>query len=663
MNNLPGIGDPYWYEWFVGVKNVIKMLNPDNGIEYVVFQSSDYEAIDDVVVGKKENIELCYQVKHVRKEKNLTFSSLIDKDEESKKSLLTSIAEGWEKTSKINIIPILYSNKAIGIRRSTRTSKITQNKYKCLSLKDFFMKVKELVDGVEKWEDIVINEINFQEQWTEFVGQLKINDKLKFLKKLKLELNQNSLEESEKEIINEIQKIFKCNDIISYKIFNTIISQLRIWVTTRRKKEKITREQVLELLSNTNEKKYEEIYPPIPFFETRKKFCQELYQKIVNTDKKIVFLSGVPGSGKTSAISYMNYHYKDNIIGRFYAFKPISLKDKVYNFDSENTEPRTLWEILLNQIREIYVGMLEKYNVPIINELCDTKTLRAEVIRLAHQLYKITNKKSVICIDGIDHAARAESGENFLNQLYSPEEIPDGVVLLLVGQPKNLYSKYPVWIKNNDINVEEISMPKLELLDIIHLIECSNIEWINEENKEQIARIILEKTEGNNLSVIYSLKEAERCGDIEDFIKLIEIKNISNDIEEYYEMIWKHAENELGNKIKQNFWFDKVASAIVLANGPMNCNTISKAINVDFEDLKATAEMLYPLIIEKENNVYSILHNDLRVYLTKIVKNKNSIYINTAKKMANYYLNTREETYNRAHNMIPLFITANENKK
>ena len=82
------------------------------------------------------------------------------------------------------------------------------------------------------------------------------------------------------------------------------------------------------------------------------------------------------------------------------------------------------------------------------------------------------------------HAARAESGENFLNQLYSPEEIPDGVVLLLVGQPKNLYSKYPVWIKNNDINVEEISMPKLELLDIIHLIECSNIEWINEENKE-----------------------------------------------------------------------------------------------------------------------------------------------------------------------------------
>ena len=45
-----------------------------------------------------------------------------------------------------------------------------------------------------------------------------------------------------------------------------------------------------------------------------------------------------------------------------------------------------------------------------------------------------------------------------------------------------------------------------------------------------------------------------------------------------------------------------------------------------------------------------------------IVKNKNAIYVNTAKKIANYYLNTKEETYNRAHNMIPLFIIANENE-
>ena len=110
MNNLSGIDDPYWYEWYVGIRNIVKMLNPDNQIEYVIFQSSSHETIDDIVVGKKENVELCYQVKHTRTESNITFSSLIEKDERSKKSLLESIAEGWEKTNEINTIPILYSN-------------------------------------------------------------------------------------------------------------------------------------------------------------------------------------------------------------------------------------------------------------------------------------------------------------------------------------------------------------------------------------------------------------------------------------------------------------------------------------------------------------------------------------------------------------------------
>lgn len=59
----PGIGDPYWFEWYVGLKNIINMLNPDNGIEYVIFQCSKYNTIDDVVVGYKDGgHEICYQI-------------------------------------------------------------------------------------------------------------------------------------------------------------------------------------------------------------------------------------------------------------------------------------------------------------------------------------------------------------------------------------------------------------------------------------------------------------------------------------------------------------------------------------------------------------------------------------------------------------------------
>lgn len=63
----PGIGDPYWFEWYVGLKNIINMLNPDNGIEYVIFQCSKYNTIDDVVVGYKDGgHEICYQISMLR---------------------------------------------------------------------------------------------------------------------------------------------------------------------------------------------------------------------------------------------------------------------------------------------------------------------------------------------------------------------------------------------------------------------------------------------------------------------------------------------------------------------------------------------------------------------------------------------------------------------
>ena len=48
---MPGAGDSYFYEWYVGLENVIKMLNPDSGIKHVVFQHDEYDTIDDVVVG------------------------------------------------------------------------------------------------------------------------------------------------------------------------------------------------------------------------------------------------------------------------------------------------------------------------------------------------------------------------------------------------------------------------------------------------------------------------------------------------------------------------------------------------------------------------------------------------------------------------------------
>ena len=101
----PGIGDPYWFEWYVGLKNIINMLNPDNGIEYVIFQCSKYNTIDDVVVGYKDGgHEICYQIKHeifTSKTQNLTFGKLLEQETKTKPCLLCAIVQHELNSSKI----------------------------------------------------------------------------------------------------------------------------------------------------------------------------------------------------------------------------------------------------------------------------------------------------------------------------------------------------------------------------------------------------------------------------------------------------------------------------------------------------------------------------------------------------------------------------------
>ena len=80
--STPGIGDPYWYEWYVGLQRVIEMINPDSNISYVIFQSDFHNTIDDVVVGIGNIEEMCFQVKHEVGDAgkgNLTFSKLIER--------------------------------------------------------------------------------------------------------------------------------------------------------------------------------------------------------------------------------------------------------------------------------------------------------------------------------------------------------------------------------------------------------------------------------------------------------------------------------------------------------------------------------------------------------------------------------------------------------
>lgn len=85
----PGTGDPYWFEWYVGLDYVISMLAGDDDIESVTFQKAGLEGVDDVVVRRRRGLPtLCVQVKHKKistsATDNLTFGALTRASSEEK---------------------------------------------------------------------------------------------------------------------------------------------------------------------------------------------------------------------------------------------------------------------------------------------------------------------------------------------------------------------------------------------------------------------------------------------------------------------------------------------------------------------------------------------------------------------------------------------------
>lgn len=156
----PGIGDPYWFEWYVGLKYIIEMLNPDSGISCVIFQHETYQTIDDVVVEYDNGMsQLCYQVKHeiaTSQPDNLTFGKLLEKGENGK-CLFEALFLGWKKASsgeRTTIKPVLYTNRKILDRRAGRT--YNGIKYSAYPVDQFLSLMQGIFENVKDYKRIVL---------------------------------------------------------------------------------------------------------------------------------------------------------------------------------------------------------------------------------------------------------------------------------------------------------------------------------------------------------------------------------------------------------------------------------------------------------------------------------------------------------------------------
>lgn len=667
-NPTAGSGDPYWYEWSIGLIHIISMMNEDNNIKSVTLQSKDAQGLDDVVVKYFDNKTKCIQIKHSRIDNTITFGDLVSSSENGK-SLLKVLSVAWReaKNNFGETYPTLYTNRKSGTQKAT--IKVSEEfSYVRPALMEFWKTIKKQIESCT-----TLNEINVPKEWEdawlywkEELSELNEHEKYNFLKALSIESDQPNLDEIGEIILKEICNIFGVDRFRATPIRNTLDSALRKWSTTERGEiEEVNREELIKVLSlDSNILIGEhELRPPYPFFSSREKLVIKLEDFLINGDKKIVFLTGNPGEGKTSIVSSLANKRNSIIDLRYHAYKPITPETPIIPADvGKTTTASALWGDLLSQLRVLFKGRLSEYNVPIFNDLLTDEELRSEVIRLADIYGRLEGRPTIIVIDGIDHAARAgQDNESFLSTLIPPEAIPECIKFLIVGQPSEGYGKYPIWLKDQR---EDISLWKVESIleeDIYALLKHET--RLKADTLVAAARLVNDLVGGNTLSAIFAVHEAKNVQDVEELEKILIERQLHNGISIYYETIWNNAISAME---KLPLLIDaSLAACLAIANDRVNGNdleAIFSEYNLPGITWNQILLKLHPLII-KEHSAYRVLHNDVRVHLMRVISSDLSTLVDVAGKMADYYLHKKEKAIVRHNSVFKLLELSNREKE
>lgn len=648
-NSTAGSSECYWFEWETGVVSLIELLDPDSEASSVAFQLSGVKGWDDVAIRFKDGRTRLIQAKHTRNGSRMTFGDLVSAgkrpDGQDKTSLLRSLANAWKsiKADYSGLECCLYTNRESGVQWWNDRPPLT----------DFFDLLSHKLGSIQKLSDISwkSDDERYAQTWPSFLGELSDLDddqKLEFLRAFELETNVPDLDDLEASIYKRLEVLSGLSEPSVRSLFNAVFAGLRRWTAaTRRESEWVSREELLRTLSNEDTPPHVigncSVETPEPFFPSRLGVVNTLSESLldVHSVHKIDYLSAVPGEGKTSCISRLArigvIQWSQQVVSvRYYAYRPIRPDEAVLPDDGGDTSTsEALWKSLLWQIRDNLrrTRDLSDLRVPAWIDGMPWEVARAHVLRIASKLGEEWNRPFVICIDGIDHAARARRRgmREFLKTIPTPDSIPDHVRLLLSGQPSESYPEYPHYLKGSHDKVRHHSPDSLDVEDIELLVKSKSASVL-ESHANAIARYVGEQAKYRTLSVVYLVEAGRGAETVGDFLERVDRNPIPDSLHDYYENIWTAADVDHLIRIR-------LASSFVLLKERPSPEMLSQA----FHDLGKSAgkwrdymRRMRPIMREADGG-FELVHNDVRIYLEGLISVESELVGEVASAFVDYY--------------------------
>ncbi len=663
-NKSAGIGDPYWYEWGIGLLKAVEMLNPDSGIAAVAFQKDGVKGWDDVVIRLNSGHENYYQVKHSRPRTNLTFSDLVGKTDD-KPSLLASLTSSWHEMDLLNRDSscILITNRSAGTNVGRSRSGIYHP-----PLAEFIRIVSGKVKSVSTLADVIVPEEwkNAWGVWQTEMGSISDDEKLQFLKQLTISVDAPQLEEMRDRLAESIASSLQITRQQSSALVLRLLSALFDWTTSiRGANEWITAEDVMAAIAESEPGVfgYCDVPTPIPFFPSRERAVEDISSLLTGVgEHRVVFIEAEPGSGKTSVVSrIVNQRVQDYsalvVDLRYYAYKPITPDAPALPADVDHSaSPESLWYTLLSQIRERLRGRLLELGVPVRNNFTTPDEARDHVLRLAAVLGSEKGSPFVIAIDGIDHAARASRKglPSLLGSMPGPETVPEGVRILIAGQPVSGYPEYPIWLKGENDLVMKSGLGPVDTTDVQLLLSNSST-GISPEDHEHAARVVQGVADGNTLATVFAVAEAETCSSLNDLEARLSERKLHSGVHAYYSEIWQAAipESPVGLGVY-------LSSVLCLLRERITGNIMKEAFprwEKPAPEWNAILKKLEPLVVYDADG-YRVRHNDIRVFLEQELRTDKTSMQQVASLLADYYMGAPASPLFRQQSLFSLLQLA-----
>lgn len=266
---------------------------------------------------------------------------------------------------------------------------------------------------------------------------------------------------------------------------------------------------------------------------------EKLYRPIDTTKSEIdrilqtlkggyIALIGPPGSGKSTLLTQY-LRYKQIRLIRYYAYVP-----NTRNISALRGESESFLRTIVDQIDSL------GYRVGDSIQAHDREALLHRLksqIQLLHEKYKQDNKITIILVDGLDHIHRELRPErSLLADLPSPEELPEGIFMLLGTQTLNLPDlprSIGRCIADEDRHVNIDALPRQYVYEIIDAI------GLPFEPTASMCGQIYDLSNGHPLSLRYILEKLQNAHDVESANVILDDGVIwGSDIEKHYSQYW-----------------------------------------------------------------------------------------------------------------------------